>query len=260
MQLKERRAVTHSKGLDEMPSWLARPNFEDPAWLNTLLAKLWPFVSKTLQVRHLSPPLRLLQHPPRLRSGGRAAGDAEKEAACASWNSLGALKLVTLGRVARNNTVVVPCAGEGWCASNACSAFSRDRRENRLLATIPRREEEGREEERLGRETRVEQPIPDHWFSCGVVVRLAHTISVTREEGLRGTVAGETALGGWPRSRKYIMSCHMTIHPTRYIACYMTHLVPRCTPIALRDACSQTPSTPCVRGVWKWRTRELPLS
>jgi hypothetical protein len=211
MQLKERRAVTHSKGLDEMPSWLARPNFEDPAWLNTLLAKLWPFVSKTLQVRHLSPPLRLLQHPPRLRSGGRAAGDAEKEAACASWNSLGALKLVTLGRVARNR--------------DACGTA-----------------------------------IPDHWLSCGVVVRLAHTISVTREEGLRGTVAGETALGGWPRSRKYIMSCHMTIHPTRYIACYMTHLVPRCTPIALRDACSQTPSTPCVRGVWKWRTRELPLS
>ena len=50
LQLKERRALTHSKGLDELPSWLSRPNFEDPAWLNTLLAKLWPFVAKTLQV------------------------------------------------------------------------------------------------------------------------------------------------------------------------------------------------------------------
>jgi hypothetical protein len=53
LQLKERRALTHSKGLDELPSWLSRPNFEDPAWLNTLLAKLWPFVAKTLQVRTL---------------------------------------------------------------------------------------------------------------------------------------------------------------------------------------------------------------
>ena len=210
MQLKERRAVTHSKGLDEMPSWLARPNFEDPAWLNTLLAKLWPFVSKTLQVRHLSPPLRLLQHPPRLRSGGRAAGDAEKEAACASWNSLGALKLVTLGRVARNR--------------DACGTA-----------------------------------IPDHWLSCGVVVRLAHTISVTREEGLRGTVAGETALGGWPRSRKYIMSCHMTIHPTRYIACYMTHWSALHTHRATGRMQSNTVDTVCARCVEMAHTRAAPV-
>jgi hypothetical protein len=194
-----------------------------------------------------------------LGSVGRAAGDAGKEAACASWNSLGALKLVTLGRVARNNTVVVPCAGEGWCASNACSAFSRDRRENRLLATIPRREEEGREEERLGRETRVEQPIPDHWFSCGVVVRLAHTISVTREEGLRGTVAGETALGGWPRSSKYIISCHMNIHPTRYIACYMTHWSALHTHRATGRMQSNTVDTVCARCVEMAHTRAAPV-